>query len=41
MPFARGVHLAIFEPVSADAPRITVVTSETSTSVPQREAAVT
>ncbi|MBF5043250.1 carboxypeptidase regulatory-like domain-containing protein [Aggregicoccus sp. 17bor-14] len=32
--FERGIHLAIFEPESADAPRITVVTAETSTSLP-------
>lgn len=32
--FTRGVHLFIFEPVSLDAPRITVVTTETSATLP-------
>jgi hypothetical protein len=32
--FARGVHLFVFEPVSLDAPRITVVTTETSATLP-------
>jgi hypothetical protein len=37
-PFTRGIHLVMFEPVSAGAPRITVVTAETSASIPDLSA---